>query len=130
MTGPELDGESHGAIDVIADDDVCRVVLRGEIDGARRDEASAALATVVAADVPVLVETDAVTFIDSSGVAFLVQLCMVGEEGVTVRFGEPAPVVLDVLEMLELTERFGLPSRTDGTLVDLAAAEPLTSLAS
>lgn len=47
--------------------------LRGEIDMSLRPQAGRALQRVVAAGRPVVVDLGAVTFLDSSGVAFLLQ---------------------------------------------------------
>lgn len=109
MTSTGFNDEHHGTIEIHVDDDRSRVVLRGEIDGARRDEASAALAAVVTAALPVDIETADVTFIDSSGVAFLVQIHAIGaDEGFAVRLVEPSEVVVDVLQMIGLDDRFEL----------------------
>lgn len=111
MTSTGFDEEHHGTIAVHVESDRYRVVLSGEIDGARRDEASAALAAVVLGARPVDIETSDVTFIDSSGVAFLVQVLSIGaEEGFPVTLVEPADVVLDVLRMIGLDERFTIAS--------------------
>jgi len=109
MTSTAFDDEHHGAIETHVDDARARVVLRGEIDGARRAEASAALAAVVTAALPVDLETAGVTFIDSAGVAFLAQIHAIGvEEGFAVRLVEPSQVVVDVLRMIGLDDRFEL----------------------
>jgi len=109
MTSTAFDGEHHGTIEIHVDDDQARLVLRGEIDGARRAEASAALAAVLAAAVPVVIETADVTFIDSAGVAFLAQIHAIGaDEGFPVRLVAPSAVVVDVLRMIGLEDRFGL----------------------
>lgn len=109
MTSTGFDDEHHGTIEIHVEDERSRVVLRGEIDGARRDEASSALAAALAAALPVDIETSEVTFIDSSGVAFLVQVLSIGtDEGFVVRLVEPSDVVVDVLTMIGLDDRFGL----------------------
>ena len=114
MTSTAFDDEHHGTIEIRVDDHRARLVLRGEIDGARRDEASRALAAVVTAAVPVEIETAEVTFIDSSGIAFLVQVQAIGaDEGFPVTLVEPSEIVIDVLRMIGLDDRFGLaPSAT------------------
>jgi len=96
--------EAHaGGISLVERADVSVVDMWGEIDIALRNEASAALARAFERDLPVVVDTSRVTFIDSAGVAFLVQLCRIGrDEGLRVSLHRPPPAVLDVLRMLDL----------------------------
>ena len=115
MTSTAFDDEHRGTIEIHVGEHRARVVLRGEIDGARRNEASAALAAVVTAALPVDVETADVTFIDSSGIAFLVQMQAIGaDEGFAVRLVEPSEVVVDVLRMIGLDDRFELAATRPG----------------
>ncbi len=77
------------------------VSMWGDIDAALRAEASTALAGAFERDVPVVVDASRVTFIDSAGVAFLVQLCAIGrDEGLQVSLRNPPAVVADVLRMV------------------------------
>ncbi|MCA5894989.1 STAS domain-containing protein [Isoptericola sp. NEAU-Y5] len=79
------------------------VELWGEIDITLRNEAGAALAGAFQRDLPVVVDTSRVTFIDSAGVAFLVQLCRIGrDEGLNVTVYRPPQVVRETLHMLDL----------------------------
>ncbi|GAA1403849.1 hypothetical protein GCM10009600_12520 [Oerskovia paurometabola] len=79
----------------------------GEIDVALRSEASAALANALDRDVPVVIDTSKVTFMDSTGIAFLVQFYTIGsEEGLQVSLRNPPTVVTDVLEMLGVIDIF------------------------
>jgi len=88
------------------------VDMWGEIDVALRSEASAALANALDRDVPVVIDTSKVTFMDSTGIAFLVQFYTIGcEEGLKVSLRNPPTVVTDVLEMLGVVDILpGLPS--------------------
>lgn len=88
------------------------VDMWGEIDVALRSEASAALANALDRDMPVVIDTSKVTFMDSTGIAFLVQLYTIGtEEGLQVSLRNPPNVVTDVLEMLGVIDIFpGLPA--------------------
>lgn len=88
----------------------CSVVdMWGEVDGALRAEASAALATALDRDVPVIIDTSRVTFMDSTGIAFLVQFYTIGqEEGLQVSLRNPPSVVSDVLAMLGVDEFLNL----------------------
>lgn len=109
-----------GGIDVIETTDRSTVRLWGEIDGALRDEASAALASSLERDLPVSIDTRDVTFIDSTGVAFLVQFCAIGvHEDLQVALSAPSPVVADVVDMLDI--RDALRFETDD---DTRRAEP------
>ncbi|MEG3616564.1 STAS domain-containing protein [Isoptericola haloaureus] len=79
------------------------VTLWGEIDIALRDEASAALAGAFQRDLPVVVDASEVTFLDSAGIAFLVQLCRIGQdEGLSVTLHDPPSVVSRALGTLHL----------------------------
>ncbi|SDD12930.1 anti-anti-sigma factor [Sanguibacter gelidistatuariae] len=81
------------------------VDMWGEVDGALRPEASAALARALDRDLPVIIDTSRVTFIDSTGIAFLVQFYTIGqEEGLKVTLRNPPTVVSDVLAMLGVDE--------------------------
>lgn len=66
----------HEQHDVTVDDDGTTTFVRmhGEIDPAVREEAGRAMGQALIAGLPVVVDLSKVTFIDSSGMAFLVQL--------------------------------------------------------
>ncbi|WP_245885714.1 STAS domain-containing protein [Xylanimonas oleitrophica] len=94
-------GTRTGGIDLVRGAESSVVEMWGEIDAALRTEASAALAGALEQDVPVVVDATRVDFIDSAGVAFLVQLCRVGrDEGLAVSLRNPPQVVADVLHMV------------------------------
>ncbi|WP_277213176.1 STAS domain-containing protein [Isoptericola croceus] len=79
------------------------VMMWGEIDVALRNEASAALAGAFQRDLPVIVDASRVTFIDSAGIAFLVQLCRIGQdEGLQVSLHDPPSALRAALRTLEL----------------------------
>lgn len=79
------------------------VTLWGEIDIALRNEASAALAGAFRRDLPVVVDASRVTFMDSAGIAFLVQLCRIGQdEGLKVSLHNPPQSVRSALHTLDL----------------------------
>lgn len=101
----------------LQDEPGCSVVeMWGEVDGALRPEASAALASALERDLPVVIDTSRVTFIDSTGIAFLVQLYTIGQdEGLQISLRNPPAVVSDVLAMLgvdELVARAAAPALT------------------
>lgn len=77
------------------------VRLVGEIDAALRDEASASMAAALVAGLPVLLDATGATFVDSSGVAFVVQLHLAaGQAGLEVRLLDPKRVLVDVLSVV------------------------------
>lgn len=79
------------------------VTMWGEVDIALRNQASAALAGAFQRDLPVVVDASRVTFIDSAGIAFLVQLCRIGQdEGLQVTLHDPPTTIRDALRTLEL----------------------------
>ena len=90
-----------GAIEVAVGEGRVVVVLTGEIDSALRGEASTAMAAALAAGLPVLVDATDVTFLDSSGVAFLLQLRRAAAEaGQEVSLRDPGRTVADVLRLV------------------------------
>jgi anti-sigma B factor antagonist len=94
-------GTRSGGIDLVRGADASVVQMWGEIDAALRAEAGAALAGALEQDLPVVVDATRVDFIDSAGVAFLVQLCTLGrDEGLQVSLRNPPPVVAEVLHMV------------------------------
>lgn len=115
-----VEQHENGGIDVAPDDDGSRVTLRGEIDGQLRDQAGLAMAEVVARGGPVTVDLAQVTFIDSSGLAFLLQLHRLGEEDPALRMvlRDPPTLVLDMLDMLGLGGRIPLDF-TPGDAVEM-----------
>lgn len=107
-------GEAVGGISIDVLDDESRVVLWGEIDGALRTEASGVLASALRRELPVVIDLEAVTFMDSTGIAFLVQFCTIGaDEGITVVVRKPPQLVRDVIEMLGIDELLGLEREID-----------------
>ncbi|QAY71350.1 STAS domain-containing protein [Xylanimonas protaetiae] len=90
-----------GGIDLVRGSDASVVEMWGEIDAALRAEAGMALAGALERDLPVVVDATRVEFIDSAGVAFLVQLCALGrDEGLAVSLRNPPSVVSEVLHLV------------------------------
>ncbi len=80
-----------------------RSVVRmwGEVDGALRADASASMAQALASTAPIVVDARDVTFIDSSGLAFVLQLHLAATEtGQRITLRDPRREVLDRLELL------------------------------
>ncbi len=84
------------------------VTLWGEVDAALREAASEAMALLAThgTSTPVIIDARDVTFIDSSGVAFILQVYVLGQEtGTTVSLREPAEAVTEVLDMVGIGGR-------------------------
>lgn len=94
-------------ITVTHDDGTTLVHLLGDIDASLRDAASRCMVTVLRSDGPVTIDTSGVTFIDSSGLAFLLQLQGVASDaGRPVTLRDPSGVVLDLLALVGLHRLF------------------------
>ncbi|QAY64049.1 anti-sigma factor antagonist [Xylanimonas allomyrinae] len=94
------------------------VTLWGEVDAALREAASEAMAVLAAhvSGVPVIIEARDVSFIDSSGVAFILQVYVLGQEtGTPVSLREPSDAVVEVLDMVGIGGRIPVIRSGDGT---------------
>ena len=111
---PDETQSPSGGIAVRPEGDGSVVSLRGEIDGSLRDAASSSMVQVIARGGPVVIETAEVTFIDSTGLAFLVQLYRLGEEtGQPCSLRNPAPMVLKLLDVLGMGDRMAIDRAGD-----------------
>ena len=90
-----------GTIRVEPQDGRTVIILVGEIDAALRSEASACMATALVTGLPVVVDSTRTTFIDSSGIAFVLQLHLAASEaGIALTLRDPHRVLHDVLDMI------------------------------
>ena len=95
------DRSATGTIRVEAEGPATCVRLVGEIDSALRQQASDCMGLVLLAGLPVVVDGSLTTFIDSSGLAFVLQLNRaVGEAGLDLRLRDPGRVLTQALEMI------------------------------
>jgi len=79
------------------------VCLWGEVDESLRDQASLAMAYVMTRPGGVVIDTAQVEFLDSSGLAFILQLLRSGEEeGRPVVLRDPPELLLDMLDLVGL----------------------------
>ncbi|WP_277212103.1 STAS domain-containing protein [Isoptericola croceus] len=104
----ELEPDPGSGISCQHQEDGTYLTLWGEVDAALREAASDAMSTVVARrDVtPIVLDVRDVTFLDSSGVAFILQIYMLGQEtGAPVRLLEPSEAVVEVLDMVGMAGR-------------------------
>lgn len=90
-----------GGIDVTTADGRTVVRMWGEVDAARRAEASTSMARALASSDPIVVDATEVTFVDSSGLAFVLQLNLAASEtGQGLTLVDPQRGVLDRLDLL------------------------------
>ncbi|GIG41578.1 STAS domain-containing protein [Cellulomonas phragmiteti] len=81
------------------------VCLVGEIDASLRESASAAMGIALMSGLPLVVDSSAATFIDSSGVAFVLQLHLAASEsGVGLTLHDPHGVLRELLDMVGMGE--------------------------
>jgi len=84
------------------------VTLWDEVDAALREPASEAMALLATRGIgtPVIIDANDVTFIDSSGVAFILQVYVLGQEtGTPVSLRDPSEAVTEVLDMVGIGGR-------------------------
>ncbi len=94
---------SLGGIEV--DDDPERAVVRlwGDVDASLRDQASLAMIALVHRGGPYVVDVSGVTFLDSSGIAFVLQVHrMATDTGSTAVLRDPPVLVIEMLDLIGL----------------------------
>ena len=75
--------------------------LWGDVDASLRDQASAAMAEVLQRGGPYVIDVSEVSFIDSSGLAFILQLHRVAaDEDTHVVLRDPPTLMLDMLDLI------------------------------
>lgn len=103
----------HDTITTTAQDGITLVRLRGEVDMAVREQAGGALHEVATSGRPVVVDLGDVTFLDSTGVAFLLRCLRVAQEqGVSCVLRAVPDGVARVLRVLGLAEVLGVDGVT------------------
>jgi len=92
-----------GGIEVGEDPTRGEVRLWGDVDASLREQASVAMIELLRRGGPYVVDMSGVTFIDSSGIAFVLQLHRLAtDEGSTVILRDPPHLVTDMLELIGL----------------------------
>lgn len=104
-----MDRPQPYGVSVVEIDGEARIVLRGEIDSAFRVDAQRVLVRTERAGLPVVVDAGEVTFIDSSGLAFLLHLRKVVSGPVVLE--DPSLPVLELLSAVGLSAEFTLRAR-------------------
>jgi anti-anti-sigma factor len=119
------DPRTPGGIEVRAEREGSLVRLWGEIDASLRDEAGVAMVELVELGGPFTVDVAEVTFIDSSGLAFIVQLHRLAtDDGTSVVLRDPPALVLEMLDMIDVAG--SMPLKFSGTdAISSSAAQSL-----
>ncbi len=85
-------------IEVAVTDGTTVVSLIGEIDADLRTQASDSMGLALLHGLPIVVDADRATFVDSSGIAFVLQLYMAAREAaIPMTLRDPNGVLRDVL---------------------------------
>ncbi len=115
-----------GGISYVAVADDVVVTLWGEIDVALRGKASEAMAFVIDHQGTVTIDVAEVAFIDSAGIAFILQLyalCL--EEGRGIALRNPTEAIEELFEMIGMAGR--IPIQRTSLQAILAAQRPLAA---
>lgn len=101
-------------IEVAVTDGATVVSLIGEIDADLRTEASDSMGLALMHGLPIVVDASRATFVDSAGVAFVLQLYMAGREaGIPVTLRDPNGALREVLSAVRASHAAG-PDEDDG----------------
>ncbi|MDO8150351.1 STAS domain-containing protein [Isoptericola sp. b408] len=98
-----------------------RVVLSGEIDADVSSELGEAISDAEASGLPVEIDAHHVTFMDSSGVAFLARLASRSPH--TVRILRAPPTVRFLLEVTRIGELLEIVDDDPGVDLDITSAQ-------
>lgn len=101
-----------GGIEVVTEGDGSRVVLWGEVDVTLRDQAGEAMTEVVMRGGPVVVDAGRVDFLDSTGLAFVLQLVNATREaGCSIVLRDPPETVVTLIDMVGLHDSIPVERR-------------------
>ncbi len=116
LAGAPLEPQAHpwGGIELVdSDADASVVRLWGDVDASLRDQASDVMSQVVLGTGPVVIGAAELGFLDSTGLAFVLQLVKAGEEeGRDVVLEDPPEHMTDLVEMVGMSDR--VPVRRSG----------------
>jgi len=92
---------ASGGIEVSEDETRSLVRLWGDVDASLRDQASMAMVALLHRGGPYVIDVSDVTFIDSSGIAFILQVHrMATDEGSTAVLRDPPALVIEMLDLI------------------------------
>jgi anti-sigma B factor antagonist len=110
MTQPR-DRSASGAILVNHRKTTTRVRLVGAIDSALRQQASESMGLALMGNLPVVLDASEATFVDSSGIAFVIQLSRAAREaGLDLSLYDPQDVLREILELVGASDVVGTTS--------------------
>lgn len=97
------DATGQGGIEVVDDPRRALVRLWGDVDASLRDQASMAMVGLLTRGGPYVIDVSDVTFIDSSGIAFVLQVHrMATDMGSTAVLRDPPVLVIEMLDLIGL----------------------------
>ncbi|WP_083649072.1 STAS domain-containing protein [Cellulosimicrobium sp. CUA-896] len=121
VTGDPAQGSEPASVHVIVGATRARIVLSGEIDAELGADLQEATAAAEDSGLPVEIDAHHVTFMDSSGVAFLARLASRGPHRVrvlrappTVRFLLEVTRIGELLDIVDADPGFDLGKETEG----------------
>lgn len=121
-------GSEPGSVHVIMHSDRTRIVLSGEVDADLSADLAEATSDAEATALPIEVDAQHVTFMDSSGIAFLARLATRSADRVRViRAPEAVRFLLDVTRIGELLDVVDEPD-DEGTSTTEPAAHGLPTI--
>jgi anti-sigma B factor antagonist len=111
-------GDPHalGRVDVSLANDISVIVLVGEVDMALTETLEAARDQVIDRDVPVRIDASGLTFIDSSGLAFLTRLNQASPGDQRPKLAGASPLILETIKIVGLAEVVDLDSDAPPTV--------------
>lgn len=102
----------NGSISIVEGPGVTTVRLVGEVDAALREDADAAWDRLTARESPVVIDCSELSFIDSSGLGFVIRC---GDRGrildLPVTLVEPSPLLVRMLQVLGVEQLFESTTR-------------------
>ncbi|MCV2392736.1 STAS domain-containing protein [Actinotalea sp. M2MS4P-6] len=103
MGDATLQDLEQDGLEAVAVGDGTLVRMWGSVDESLRSRAGVAMAYALARSGPVVMDAGRVEFLDSSGLAFILQMLQAGEEdGRAVVLRDPPDLLLDMLQVLGL----------------------------
>lgn len=96
----------RSGIDLSQEDGRCVVRMWGDVDAGLRGQASAVMVSLLQRRLPVVIDVSGVRFLDSSGVAFIIQLHRLGQDDATgLVLRDPPDHVMELLHLIGLVDQ-------------------------
>lgn len=108
-----------GGIELRPDDGRAVVRLWGDVDASLREQASMTMLALVDRGGPYVVDVSEVTFLDSSGIAFVLQVHrMATDQGSTAVLRDPPALVIEMLDLIGLGGIIPFEFSSGGTVAE------------